>query len=1427
MQTRPPYRPSTIGHAFARLPTMAMTPPRWQAIAESAFPWERDALEWLRALLPDRDPWHAWTNFEFIDDQGKVNEVDALILGPTGLYLVEIKSRPGRVDGDAHSWTWTTDGRLVAEDNPLLLANRKSKRLMSVLRRQPSVQKARVRLPWCEPLIFLSATSLDCRLEGSARAGVYLRGQPGALGDPGIVAALLGDARAVADPPLSPVDGAQHRAMLQGMTQAGVRQSNKHRRVNDWQLGALIGEGERWQDWEGRHATLEKTRRRIRIYPHSAAASPEERAAMSKAAEREFQLLEGIEHPGILRIREFTSSERGPALIFDHDPDAVRLDHLLRERGAKLSVDLRLHIVRSLAEAVKHAHGRRLFHRALCPQNVLVSGADTAQPTLRIMNWQTGARDAETGGTDLRTLGTVHPGEYVENPGLVYLAPELLKPDTPPGPHLDVFSLAAIAYHVFSGQPPAGTPLELWNRLVEQGGLKVSDVMDGAPPSLQDLIQYGTAPDIQARYPTVAEFLAELDSVEEELTRPDPAQTVDPSRATVGDRLDGGFVVVRRLGRGSCADVLLVRVADDVQTAEQPTRERVLKVAIDASHDDRVVAEGAVLASLHHANVVEVTETLRIAGRSALLMHYAGESLARRLREGPRLSLDLVRRFGDELIGVVDHLEQQGVAHRDIKPDNIGLTQVGERGRLQLVLFDFSLSRTPVDAITAGTPPYLDPFLPLRKPARWDLQAERFALAVTLYELAIGVTGGSTPRWGDGRSAPYAIEDEVTLDPERFDPALRDGLAAFFGRALRRDPRERFDNAEEMRRAWNRVFDDATLQPAPADAFDALARDVAADTRVGELGYGVEALNVLDGMGIATVADLLAVDRIRFRYLKGVGDRIRKEIRLKARRLAQLRPDLTRGRPTLHDDDKGVSSGAASIDELAAQLVPRRPAGDDHPEDTALATWLGIDEGDAAAPWPTPGDAARAAGIARPIFADTLARARERWLKSSALVTVRDELVALLAAHGGVMTAPEAAQALLSRRGSTERDESIRMRLANGVVRACVESEAARGVQRFSGFDDGRLALLAASVEAADHARRLGIEADAIAAADPLQSPARAQELLEAVSRPEGVAALPVTRLMRLAVAASGRAALSSRLEIYPRAMSALQALRHSLGALAGVRRLTAAQVIERVRGRYPQAEPLPGRPALDALLHAAGADLHWREDDGEGPAYHPAGAQVGHSVGRSALLSRLPTRSVLAGDADSEPLLEARRFEERLAHSVRQGGFLALTVPPREARAAQGELLRRFDLQRTSLDALLLRALRERADARRADWAVVLRADSAAPGSVDHSRLLQLARQAGQLAIERLLASPRPLLLTDPGLLGRWQLTDLIDPLRDGAGRPGALPRCWLLVPMVANALPSIDGVPVPVLGASQWARIPAAWIANRHRAGAPVPQA
>ena len=112
------------------------------------------------------------------------------MLAPGALFLVEIKSRPGVLTGDARTWTWVTDGREHSYDNPLYLANRKAKRLASLLRSQASFVRARERMPWVEPAIFLSSTSLNCKLEGPARAKTYLRGRPGAPGDDGIVAAL-------------------------------------------------------------------------------------------------------------------------------------------------------------------------------------------------------------------------------------------------------------------------------------------------------------------------------------------------------------------------------------------------------------------------------------------------------------------------------------------------------------------------------------------------------------------------------------------------------------------------------------------------------------------------------------------------------------------------------------------------------------------------------------------------------------------------------------------------------------------------------------------------------------------------------------------------------------------------------------------------------------------------------------------------------------------------------------------------------------------------------------------------------------------------------------------------------------------------------------------------------------------------------------
>jgi hypothetical protein len=65
--------------------------PRWREINASAWEHERVGLAQIRDLFPDADPYQAWANVEFLGTDGSVNEVDLLVLTPSGLYLLELK----------------------------------------------------------------------------------------------------------------------------------------------------------------------------------------------------------------------------------------------------------------------------------------------------------------------------------------------------------------------------------------------------------------------------------------------------------------------------------------------------------------------------------------------------------------------------------------------------------------------------------------------------------------------------------------------------------------------------------------------------------------------------------------------------------------------------------------------------------------------------------------------------------------------------------------------------------------------------------------------------------------------------------------------------------------------------------------------------------------------------------------------------------------------------------------------------------------------------------------------------------------------------------------------------------------------------------------------------------------------------------------
>ena len=207
---------------------------RWTTVQESEYPWEREALAYVRERLPDAEPFRAWSNFEFIGLDGSINEVDLLVVSTERVYLVEIKSAPGTVDGDAGTWTWTDKGaRRGRSDNPLLLANRKAKKLKSLLQAQAALKRARV--PYVEAVVFLSNRGVTCRLEGPARQGVLLRddarGRRVPVGDRG----ADGRAERRADRRRR-IDSRTSRAIARGLEQAGIRASQAQRQVGDYVL---------------------------------------------------------------------------------------------------------------------------------------------------------------------------------------------------------------------------------------------------------------------------------------------------------------------------------------------------------------------------------------------------------------------------------------------------------------------------------------------------------------------------------------------------------------------------------------------------------------------------------------------------------------------------------------------------------------------------------------------------------------------------------------------------------------------------------------------------------------------------------------------------------------------------------------------------------------------------------------------------------------------------------------------------------------------------------------------------------------------------------------------------------------------------------------------------------------------------------------
>ncbi len=1414
---------------------MAKPEKLWKSVSRSQFPWEQEALDFIYQQFPAQDSYRAWANFEFIADDGSINEVDLLVACPQGVFLIEIKGRPGDLSGDARDWTWSHEGKKRTDENPVILTNRKCKRLKSLLSRQKAFSKEG--MPFIEPLVFLSHAEIVCRLSDNAAHYVRLR-------DTDDRAGIMGAIRRRECPGLKEFDHQvvnrpRIKALALALDQAGIRPSQKARRVGDFMLEELVFDSPLgiYQDWSAKHATVSSTRRVARLYMVSRQATAQDREIVSKAALREFQLLERLEHPGILKADPPTECEYGPVLFLRESPDAIRLDRFLSEQGESLTVDLRLDILRQIGETIAYAHGRKIVHRSLSPQSILVRRNEAGRPLIQIFNWLTGARlpGGDTLSSVTQMSATLHAGQLIEDSSQVFIAPESLAGNADGATELDVFSLGALTYLLFSGKPPATSVTDLQQKLTKSlsGGLNISEAMDGAVDSLVELVRTtanGTASDRA----TVEDFLVGLEQIEDELTQPEEQVVINPLEAKKGDELAGGYIVEKRLGSGSVSVVFLVSLDGQKQ---------VLKVARSSEYNQRIKDEFETLQIVHEKVrsliVVAPFEFVQFGELSAFTMEPAGEkTMAHHIREDGPLDLTYLQRFGDDLIRTIRDLDDAGgIAHRDIKPDNMGLRLI-QKKRYQLCLFDFSLSKASPDDIRVGTPAYLDPFIAERKVKRWDLSSECFSAAMTLHEMATGVL----PTWGDGKSDRASVKGEVNILPERFDPDLRDRFTIFFRKALSRNFRDRYDNPDEMLKAWAEIFaafdDRKATRTTHTETEEielvgelSLPEHLSAATQLVLLGLSTRLLNALDRLSLITVADLLGYPLRRLYKLPNVGNKTRRElgglVKLLRERLPNVELDPVKAIEAASKDEQETPDAFASVDLVARQVAIIGRGDDRMGEQDILQAFLGWKQSEEvdAIRWLSQSDVAPLIPVTRQRVGQVIMEARERWKRFQSITLLRDTICEMVGVQSGVVVQDELIASVLAARGSAF-DEPKRSQMASVAARAAIETERGLKESRFMEYRCGDRVFVSMSPDLKNYAVALGEVADKLAGEDPIPSPARVLEALRKVKAPEfpeSAFAPSDQRLCQLAVAASKSAALSSRMEIYPVGLAADRALMLAQNALFGGT-LTVEEIQNRVAARLPRAEHIPGRPALDKLIELLGLDLRWNVSGaGERGAYEMLGAEAPSLHTSERLTSRLITRTSPAPVADQVPpeIADARDIEDKLKYAAANGAYLAISVPPGFEVQAREELARRFPVEICDLDAAFINSMRIQSKTAGADWNIVLRADAAAPDSADRKNLQMLVDRCLPEITSELRSPDRTRLVIHPGLLARYDRMDVLGELAANVGRSDGIYGLWVLVPASdTSSRPTLNHKAIPLSNPAQHVRLNRAWLQNKHRA-------
>ena len=273
----------------------------------------------------------------------------------------------------------------------------------------------------------------------------------------------------------------------------------------------------------------------------------------------------------------------------------------------------------------------------------------------------------------------------------------------------------------------------------------------------------------------------------------------------LGTMLSGRYEVLKRVGSGGMADVYMAKdhklnrnVAVKVLKSEYVEDEKFLK---------KFETEAQAVARLSHPNIVNIYDVGMEDGINYIVMELAeGITLKEYIRKKGYLSPKETVEISTQIASAISHAHKNHIIHRDIKPQNILVSDTGIIKVTDFGIAKATSSNTVTSTATAmGSVHYISP--EQAKGRFCDEKSDIYSLGITMYEM---VTGHVPFDHENGVTiALMHLQNEIT-PPSQIRDGIPDSLEKIILKCTMKKPEERYQTADDLIADLRLVFEDAS-----------------------------------------------------------------------------------------------------------------------------------------------------------------------------------------------------------------------------------------------------------------------------------------------------------------------------------------------------------------------------------------------------------------------------------------------------------------------------------------------------------------------------------------------------------------------------------------------------------------------------------------